>query len=196
MTEPTLPSSPPHEPAPPAAPGPELPLPSVATLAKANGVALVTAIALLVLVVLPAEYAVDPTGVGEALGLTRLAAHADETLAPGAASGDIEGREDRVVIEVPPGVGLEYKFFVEAGEKMQFSWEADTGPLRYDFHGEAKIDKQDYYESYTKSTAQKARGTFTAPFAGVHGWYWKNKGDTVARVTLVTSGSYEILGLR
>lgn len=191
MTEPTEPASSPtpseeHS-------SPELPLISAAALAKATGIALVTAIVLLVLVVLPAEFNIDPTGFGEALGLTRLSAPEDEAIADSESGAD---SEDRVVVELAPGKSVEYKFFLKSGDKMKFSWEADAGPLRFDFHGEAKADKKDRYESYTKATARKTRGTFTAPFSGIHGWWWKNTGTTPAKVTLTTSGSYKILGLR
>ncbi len=168
---------------------------SPAALAKATGIALVSASTLLVLVVLPAEFNIDPTGFGKLLGLTRLSAPTAPAI-PGGLSGADNAREDRVRVEVPPGESLEYKFFLKAGERMKFSWEVDTGPLRFDFHGEAKLEEKDHYESYTKATAQKVRGTFTAPFEGVHGWWWKNKGATLATVTLTTSGTYEVLGLR
>lgn len=47
-------------------------LPSSRTLVKSTLIALVVAGLLLVTVVLPAEYAVDPTGVGRVLGLTEM----------------------------------------------------------------------------------------------------------------------------
>ena len=47
-------------------------LPSSRQLVRSTLVALAVAAALLVVVVLPAEYGVDPTGVGEALGLTEM----------------------------------------------------------------------------------------------------------------------------
>jgi hypothetical protein len=46
-------------------------LPSSKQLIKSTAIALVTAFFLLVTVILPAEYAVDPTGAGEILGLTK-----------------------------------------------------------------------------------------------------------------------------
>lgn len=45
-------------------------LPSTAQLIRSTVIAIVTAGALLVTVVLPAEYAIDPTGIGKALGFT------------------------------------------------------------------------------------------------------------------------------
>ena len=105
-------------------------------------------------------------------------------------------REDSVVIEVAPGEGVEYKFSLRAGQKMKHEWEVDQSALYFDFHGEPLGGEKGFFESYAVSTTSGARGTLTAPFDGVHGWYWKNKGEALARVTLVTSGSYEVLGLR
>lgn len=47
-------------------------LPTTPQLLRSTLIALVTAAVLLVTVVLPAEYAVDPTGVGKMLGLTQM----------------------------------------------------------------------------------------------------------------------------
>jgi hypothetical protein len=45
-----------------------------------------------------------------------------------------------------------------------------------DFHGEraAAAAGESVEESYDKVDRQGADGTFTAPFAGIHGWYWEN----------------------
>lgn len=47
-------------------------LPSTGQLLRSTAIALVTAAVLLITVVLPSEYAIDPTGVGRALGLTEM----------------------------------------------------------------------------------------------------------------------------
>jgi hypothetical protein len=47
-------------------------LPSTAKLLRSTGIAIVTAGALLVAVVLPSEYGIDPTGIGSALNLTEM----------------------------------------------------------------------------------------------------------------------------
>jgi len=47
-------------------------LPSTQKLLKSTIIALITAIVLLITVVMPAEYGVDPTGVGNILGLKRM----------------------------------------------------------------------------------------------------------------------------
>lgn len=174
---------------------PELPLLSSAGLAKATGIALVIAFVLLVFVVLPAEYDIDPTGFGGALGLTRLSTVAVEGEAP-RESAAVKTRDDRVVVEVPAARGVEYKFFLRAGQKMKYSWESSSGSIYYDFHGEPEGNTTGFFESYAESTSNTAKGTFTAPFDGAHGWYWKNASLRIVEVTLVTSGSYEVLGLR
>lgn len=47
-------------------------LPSSARLIRSTIIAVLTAIMLLITVVLPAEYAIDPTGIGRVLGLTEM----------------------------------------------------------------------------------------------------------------------------
>jgi len=60
-------------------------LPSLRSLATATVVALLTAGVILIVVVLPAEYGLDPLGTGRALGLTDLA-NATETASPAPAA--------------------------------------------------------------------------------------------------------------
>ena len=47
-------------------------LPSTAQLLRSTVIALIAAIVILVTMVLPAEYAIDPTGAGRVLGLTEM----------------------------------------------------------------------------------------------------------------------------
>ena len=47
-------------------------LPSNKQLVRSTLIALVAAVAVLITVVLPAEYAIDPTGAGRLLGLTEM----------------------------------------------------------------------------------------------------------------------------
>ena len=48
------------------------PLPTKSELLRATGIALAVAIVILVTTILPAEYGVDPIGVGSGLGLDKL----------------------------------------------------------------------------------------------------------------------------
>ncbi|MBH1826818.1 hypothetical protein I5W35_06730 [Stenotrophomonas maltophilia] len=61
------------------------PLPSTGRLVRATFIAAAVASVLLVTTVMPAEYGIDPTGVGRALGLTELAETTEDS-APGAAA--------------------------------------------------------------------------------------------------------------
>ena len=38
----------------------------------------------------------------------------------------------------------------------------------------------------------EASGTLTAPFSGIHGWYWENTGDQPITVTLTSAGYYNL----
>ena len=50
-----------------------------------------------------------------------------------------------------------------------------------------------YAESYEKKNAQQAAsGTLTAPFSGIHGWYWENQTDGEVTVTLSAAGFYNL----
>ena len=66
------------------------------------------------------------------------------------------------------------------------------GPVKVDMHGEAPDATDGAFTSYWEEREQtNARGSFTAPFAGTHGWYWRNKGDTPVTVTVKTTGFYK-----
>jgi hypothetical protein len=60
-------------------------------------------------------------------------------------------------------------------------------------HAEPDGAPAGYAQSYEKrpSTSQ-ASGTLTAPFPGIHGWYWENTGDREITVTLKSAGFYNI----
>ena len=40
------------------------------------------------------------------------------------------------------------------------------------------------------------KGSFTTPFSGVHGWYWKNTSDVDVTVQLTVNGGYSEHGLK
>jgi hypothetical protein len=103
-------------------------------------------------------------------------------------------RSDIVTIDIPAGKGLEYKLLMDAFVHLEYEWNTDGEPLYFDFHGEPKGDKTGYFESFSITTADKMKGSLTTPFAGSHGWYWKNKTDSVITVTLSTKGDYAIKG--
>ncbi len=171
---------------------------SPATLLKACVFSAVLAAIILVSTILPAEYGIDPMGIGAAIGLSPLASSETivESDGPGETSPQTGYQEDSVDILVPAGTGLEYKFHLMKDDAMRYDWTSGEGELYFDFHGEPDGDTTGYFESYTVSTADSVRGTFTASFDGAHGWYWENRGSSPIVVSLKTQGSYEIIGLK
>ena len=167
------------------------------TLIKASVSAVIIAAIVLVTVILPAEYNIDPTGVGKKLGLTVLATAGEEPQ-PTASLTANKGTDEFQTIEVtvPAGRGIEYKFYMKQHEKMTYEWLTDGEPLYFDLHGEPEGDTTGYFESFAIATTNEMKGSFTAPFAGSHGWYWKNNSDSDVQVQLLFSGQYVIEGLK
>lgn len=173
--------------------------PSTATLLKACAFAIVLALMVLVGAILPAEYGIDLTGIGKAAGLLPLANVLEDTSAEASVAigkQDVSLHKDRIEITIPAGDGLEYKLYMAKGETMRYTWSSDEGELFFDFHGEPEGDTSGYFESYTVSTADKVRGSFTASFSGLHGWYWENQSYAPLVITLRTEGNYKVIGLK
>jgi hypothetical protein len=181
------------------------------TLARASIAALAAGAAILVLFVLPAEYGVDPTGVGGAIGLTRMAAGADADeateAAPAAPSAPAAFavpaqtqaniakakpyRTDEKTVTLAPGKGIEVKARMAQGDTFNFRW-TSTGPVRADMHGEPTGGAEDEFTDYWKQKdITSSQGSFTAPFAGTHGWYWKNRETVPITVTVKLDGFYD-----
>jgi hypothetical protein len=175
--------------------------PSARGLAKAVAAAIGGAAILLVTVVLPAEYGLDPLGTGKALGLSALRPStepvapppAGDTLAPTpngpiglyARPFSVDSRE----FVLGPYEYVEYKYYLAQDAVMLFSWSATDGVI-HDFHGDRDGAPASAAESFDTEPRQQADGTFTAPFSGIHGWYWENpSGDTI-RVRVTTAGFY------
>jgi hypothetical protein len=171
------------------------PLPSWRTLALSTAAAAGLAAIALVTLVWPAEFGIDPTGVGKLLGLTRLAAAAEGAVRPATGEAGIESvRRDTVQIQVPAKSDLEYKFRLASGAVLEYVWRTDRGVLFAELHGEPTGAPQNYYEDFIVSTSEHVKGSHRAPFDGRHGWYWKNDNDFPVTITLMTSGEYEVIG--
>jgi hypothetical protein len=167
-------------------------------LMVAFGFALLGAGVLLLTVVLPAEYGLDPFGTGEKLGLMALAqANAQPTatiVSTDAATklGTPQSapyRTDSAEFTVDPKNGFEYKYRLEKGAGMLYSWKA-SGPLKYEFHGEPDGAGGDAFESYEKKEGNQAAGSLVASFSGIHGWFWENAGSVPVKITLTSAGFY------
>jgi hypothetical protein len=180
-------------------------------LGKATGAAAIAACAILVLFVLPAEYGIDPTGVGRLTGITAMASgqEAADKPAPAVAlpatlalptketilrEGDL--RSDEMTLELAPHSGQEVKAHMKAGDGFVFEWSSIGGPVKADMHGEKVNAAEGEFTSYWEEKQMTGgKGEFTAPFAGTHGWYFRNKGDTPVTVKVRTTGFYKDLFL-
>jgi hypothetical protein len=168
----------------------ELPQANLRSLALAAALLLV----LTLVAVLPAEYAIDPTGLGRILGLTPMGelkqklAQAAEQEAKLSFDGPAKERTDSTVIRVPPAGSVEVKLAMTKGAKASFEWTAVGGTVSFETH----VDKRrGGYHSYGKGeNAGADKGTIVAVFNGYHGWYFKNDGPNEVSITLQTSGDY------
>ena len=79
-------------------------LPTSRQLLRSTLIALVAAIAILLTVVLPAEYAIDPTGVGRALGLTEMGEIKAQLAEEAAADAAMEMAKTSVPSDTPTAV--------------------------------------------------------------------------------------------
>ena len=168
---------------------------STPALIKSTVIALAIAAIALVSFILPAEYNIDPTGVGEKLGLTALA-NTTVPIEQQEQSSDTLELSDSFDITVPARRGIEFKFDMRQFKKMKYEWSTEGNALYFDLHGEPEGDTTGYYESYAIATLAEMEGSFTAPFNGVHGWYWKNKTDQAINVKLKVNGEYTLIGLK
>ena len=172
-------------------------------IALAAGVALLVAGLALVTAVLPAEFGVDPTGLGRRFGLLALAdvkqqVTAFESTRNATPSVGVVVAADRafhhetVAFALAPHEFVEYKYRLDKGQALLYSWQA-TVPVNVEFHAEPDSAPRGYAESYEKRSAvQQSSGTLTAPFAGIHGWYWENPTDSPVTVTLSSAGFYNL----
>ena len=169
------------------------PAPSKAKLAISTLAALAVAGIVLVTVVLPAEYDIDPLGTGEALGLVVLS---------GAPAGEIPVRSDGLTAHassyrtdsqtfvLEPGGFVEYKYRLEAGRGMLYSWIASNW-VRSEMHSEADgapAGTADFFEVVERTLFR--HGSYMAPFPGIHGWYWLNEGTDTVSVTIHAAGFF------
>lgn len=168
-----------------------------AALIKSTAIALVVAIVVLISIILPAEYNIDPTGIGAKLGLTAFAnPPIIENKSENTVKAEHKQFSDSIDVIVPAGRGVEFKFSMQKFQKMTYEWKTNGESLYFDLHGEPEGDTTGYFESYAIATLTEMKGSFTAPFSGAHGWYWKNKSNSPVSVTLNVNGEYVVIGLK
>lgn len=190
-------------------------LPSSKQLIRSTLIAAAAAGAILITVVLPSEYGIDPTGAGRILGLTemgeikmQLAAEAEADRAAEAQGGApvapattpatqvavapapseaANTRSDEMSITLSPGEGAEVKLTMTQGAKANFNWTVSGGVVNFDLHGDGGGRSVRYEQGRALPGAQ---GVLEAAFDGNHGWYWRNRGDAPVTVTIRANGAY------
>jgi hypothetical protein len=154
--------------------------------------------AIVVMFVLPAEYGIDPTGVGKATGLIKIAEPDNIYLERGLKRKGVftpsdtppspePGAKDHWTFELAPYEGIELKYVIAEGKPVSFFWSA-TGPLNYDMHAHPFKGGTDLTESYSIEKRDHLGGRYVAAFTGIHGWHWQNRGTQTVRLTLDASG--------
>ena len=152
---------------------------------------LVSSTIALAVFVLPAEFDSDPTGLGEMMGIKGMSGYSVGAFT----EQDLSFQTDERVFELAPFESLEYKYRLEEGQSMLFSWAASTmsaeqAEVLFDFHSEEDGTDPEDAVSFRVATSTANHGNFVAPFSGIHGWFWENRGGEEVSVTLKTSGYY------
>ena len=194
---------------------PTQPLPTRAQLFKATGTAMLLAGLILIIAVLPAEYGLDPTGIGRKLGILGMStavapakpAEAEPLAARAAIASPVAGalhnehvsqsltpfQSQEMSVTLAPKEGAEIKARMLKGAQFTFAWDAGGTPVEFDMHGEKLNAAKDEFTSFWLADLPQAAGTFTAPFDGAHGWYWQNNSSAPVTVKVRVSGFYSEL---
>ena len=197
------------------APQPKLEdLPSNRQLQRMSIIAAIGAVAIGIMVYLPAEHGVDPTGVGSILGLTEMGKIKQELEAEAEADRLLHGEDDssslidrvlgafvsnahaqeawrdEIVFALEPGAHTEIKATMEEGATLIYSWVADGGRINFDLHAHAGGENVTYERGRGQTSGE---GSFETLFAGDHGWFWRNRDDETITVTLQLRGEYSAI---
>lgn len=186
-------------------------LPTKAQLRRSTIIAGIGAVAIGLMVYLPAEYGTDPTGVGSILGLTEMGeikqqlaaeAAADEALHGDDESSSLindifglfvstayaqEAWQDDITFTLAPGEFIEIKATMDQGATMTYAWTSTGGRINFDLHAHAGGEDVTYERGRGQTSGE---GSFETPFAGDHGWFWRNRDDADITVTLQLRGDY------
>lgn len=181
--------------------------------------ALLGAAVVLVTIVLPAEYNIDPTRIGAALGLTAMHVPAKTVKVTDVVGGNEKYRDvaipdfgqpvplpnpavfqkktapsraEMVTITLQPGQQTEIKVLLKTGQMVMFSWQAEGGQVYTDFHGHEPGAGDDLWVRYEEQqSGTEGSGSLVAPFEGEHGWFWLNVSEQPVTINLSVNGYYE-----
>ncbi len=156
------------------------------------------AVAGLVVFVLPAEFGIDPTGAGKALGLTELSepGMSEEQIRGAKRTGVLtlsetplerEQWDDQWRVTLAPYEGIELKYTLDEGGAIDFEWEA-SDTVEYDLHAHPFEGGTELTESYAVDDGDRMQGHYVAAFTGLHGFYWQNRNLDDVTVTIRAAG--------
>ena len=187
-------------------------LPTSQQLQRSTLAAIAGAVFIGVAVYLPAEYGIDPTGMGSVLGLTEMGEikqqlareAAEDELIHGAGDQSFrlmddvfgffvgaahaqEAWTDTVSFTLAPGAFTEIKLVMAQGNVVEYAWVAEGGRINFDLHAHGEGQSVDYDRG---RGAMEGEGRIEAPFPGEHGWFWRNRDDADVTVILQLRGEY------
>ena len=197
-------------------------LPSAAQLLKSTVIAAIAAAVLLITVVLPAEYGVDPTRIGRMLGLASMGeikaqlaeeAEADrrmELMKKKAGEGRSSWLNDILSTFVgaahaqteKPAWTDTVSLTLTPGEGAEIKLAMEKGAVaEFLWKVEGGVVNYDLHGdgggesiSYQKGRAVPGQeGALKAAFTGNHGWFWRNRGKKDVVVTLSVRGAYSAI---
>ncbi len=184
---------------------------SARTLALITGGGLVAGALIVTGAIMPAEFNVDPLGLGKLSGVARLWAPEQKEIdaaspgAPLAREYETAFRSDTIEIPLTDFLGgakgseLEYKVRMKKDATLIYEWEvlgADRkDDFHFDFHGHTTpAPGQDMQvATYRQAYGLKAQGALTAPFDGIQGWQFSNSSEKPVVVRVKLSGFYDLI---
>lgn len=160
--------------------------------------------------IMPAEYGKDPLGLGGLTGISGLWAPQEEQLDPDALKSapatSQSGPMRTIEVEIPLGPGgdpagrdqVEYKVWLPKGGAFLYQWSAagarQPDEFYAEFHGHTPAkDGSMTVAEYRKQSETAESGVLTAPFEGIHGWYFLNTSERPVTVRLRITGFFQVI---
>lgn len=194
-------------------------LPSSRQLIKSTIIAIIAALVILVTIVLPSEYAIDPTGVGKMLNLTEMGEIKQQLHEEAEADRQMEvekpetSKQSSSILDSLFGLILssayaqstdqkwtdEYTYTLERGEGIELKLVMKEGAeAEFLWVTEGGVLNYDLHGdgsgkniSYEKGRATPTKeGVLKAAFTGNHGWFWRNRDKQKVTVKLFVRGAY------
>ena len=111
---------------------------------------------------------------------------------------DFKQESFEIVLEAQEAI--EYKFDMKKNDSIVYQWTSNIESaelLPVEFHGHTHINPDSDSEIlgtlifYKKHSDGEEKGSLTAPFDGIHGWYVENNSDQEITIKLDVAGWYE-----